>query len=37
MNGILTLVNYLECAQTLTNEAYLLYYKEYKNFPRAIS
>ena len=28
---------YLECAQTLTNEAYSLYYKAYKNFPRAIS
>ena len=28
---------YLESAQTLTNEAYSLYYKAYKNFPRAIS
>jgi len=28
---------YLESAQTLTNEANYLYYKEYKNFPRAIS
>jgi CHAT domain-containing protein len=27
----------LECAQNLTNEAYGLYYKGYRNFPKAIS
>ena len=29
--------NQLECAKTLNDQAYLLYYKAYKNYPKALS